>query len=253
MDTVKFGSVSESERLLYAQFRRKINGEAARSQVRKLEYDLADATLGSGALKTACADAAALGLGALCVLPSWVRFCANCLGVQRKSSLVACISYPHGGETTEIKVKAVKRALADGADEAEVTIPVAQVREGNYSYLRRELKKLKRACRSKALRIDAECGLLSEQQIAKVCAVAAECGVNSVKTSSGAFGGGNEIDMINKVKSAVKDRCTVKAQGVATILEMSGAIDAGASVIGSKNAAAVARAIIDSAESSSDY
>ena len=86
-----------------------------------------------------------------------------------------------------------------------------------------------------------------------MCTAAADSGVNSVKTSSCVFGTGNEIEMINKIRSAVKDRCTVKAEGVATILEMSSAIDAGASVIGSKNAAAVARAIINSAENNSDY
>ncbi len=44
METTKIGTLSESERLLYSQFRKKINAEAAKAQVKKLEYNLADVT-----------------------------------------------------------------------------------------------------------------------------------------------------------------------------------------------------------------
>lgn len=242
------GTISQNEKLLYSQFRRKINTEAARAQIKKLEYNLADVTVGPGTLKSACADGNSLGLGGICVLPTFVKQCSAFLGTQRKCTLVACIGYPHGGDVTEIKVKAVKRALKDGADEAEVTAPIAQIREGNFAYVKREFKKLKKACKKHALRIDAECALLTKQEILKVCTIAADCGVHSVKTSSGAYRGGNEIQMIADIKSAVKDKCTIKAEGVATVLDMSSAVDMGASVIGSKNAAAVARAILASVE-----
>lgn len=244
----KTSPVSQSEKLLYSQFRRKINAEAARAQIKKLEYDLADVKSGLSVLKNACADANSLELGAICVLPCFVRNCAVMLGMQRKCSLVACISSPHGGDTTPIKVKAVKRAIDDGADEVEVTAPVAHVRDGNFSYVKKEFKKLRKASKHKSLRIDLECNLLSKEEVVRVCSLASDCGVNSVKTSSTAFSGGNEIEKIAEIKSAVKDKCTIKAEGVATVLEMSSAIDMGASVIGSKNAADVARAILTAAE-----
>lgn len=246
--TDKKPAISENERAMYLQFKKKINAEAAKAQIKKLEYNLADVTCGLGALRAACADGKALGLGGICVLPSFVRQCAVYLGAERKCQVVACISYPHGGDPTAIKVKSVKQAIKDGADELEVTIPVAQIREGNYPYLRRELKKLRSASKKRALRIDAECSLLTKEEIVKVCAVAADCGVNSVKTSSGVYGRGNELEMVADIKNAVKDKCTVKADGVATVLEMSGALDMGASVIGSKNAADVARSILSAAE-----
>ncbi len=241
--------VSQSEKLLYSQFRRKINAEAARSQIKKLEYDLATVKAGLSVLKSACADANSLELGAVCVLPCFVRNCSVFLGLDRKCGLVACISSPHGGDATPIKVKAVKRALNDGADEVEVTAPVAHIRDGNFSYVKKEFKKLRKAVKHKSLRIDLESNLLSREQVTRVCNIAADCGVNSIKTSSSALSGGNEIERITDIKSAVKDKCTIKAEGVATVLEMSSAIDMGASVIGSKNAADVARAILAAADS----
>ena len=136
----------------------------------------------------------------------------------------------------------------DGADEVEVTAPVAHIRDGNFSYVKKEFKKLRKAVKNKSLRVDLECNLLSHEQILRACTLAADCGVNSIKTSSSALSGGNEIERINEIKSAVKDKCTIKAEGVATVLEMSSAIDTGASVIGSKNAADVARAILAAAD-----
>ena len=94
--------------------------------------------------------------------------------------------------------------------------------------------------------------MLTENELIKLCTIAAECGVNSVKTQSVSSALGSEAKLISKIKSAVKDRCTIKAEGVATILEMSSAIDAGANVIGSKNATSVARAIISSAETTAN-
>jgi len=246
METTKIGTLSESERLLYSQFRKKINAEAAKAQVKKLEYNLADVTSGLAAIKNGCADGNALELGGVCVLPCFVKNSAAILGFPRKCRLIACIGAPHGGDETAIKVKAVKRAVKEGADEVEVTAPIAHIRDGNFSYVKREFKKLRSACKKQALRIDLECPLLTKQEILKISALAADCGVNSVKTSSGVYQGGNEIEMISDIKSAVKDRCTIKAEGVATVLEMSSALEMGASVKGSKNAAAVARAILAS-------
>ena len=176
---------SQSEKILYKQFRRKINAEAARSQIKKIEYDLNDVKAGLNFLKTASGDANSLGLGGICVLPCFVKSCAPFLGAERKSSLVACIGAPHGGDVTEIKVKAVKRALKDGADEAEVTAPTAHVRENNYAYVKKEFKKLRSASKHKSLRINLECTLLTREEIMRTCTIAADCGINSIKLSGG--------------------------------------------------------------------
>ena len=245
-----FETLSQNEKLMFAQFRRKINLDASRAQVKKLEYNLCDPSNGLSALKSACADASALGLGGVCVMPAFVKACSAILGAQqtRKCRLIACIGHPSGSDVTAIKVKAVKRAIKDGADEVEVTVPVAYIRDGNFSYVKRELKKLRSACKKSALRIDTECALLTRHEIIRVCALAAECGVNSVKARSNTLSGGSSTEIFADIKTAVKDKCTIKAEGAATVMEMSGAIDMGASVIGSKNAADVARTILAAAE-----
>ncbi len=244
MDTTATNDVfSQNEKLLYSQFKRKINTEAARAQIKKLEYDLADVKTGLSFLKTACTDSQALGLGAICVMPSYVKRCASFLGEKRSTSLVACVSFPNGGDLTSIKVKSVKCAVKDGADEVEVTAPISQIRDGNYAYVRREFKKLRSAAKHKSLRINVSCSYLTREEINRVCILAADCKINAVSLS-----GGNCVERIAEAKTSVKNKCAIKCEGGATVLEMSSAVDLGASIIGSKNAADVARAILTAAE-----
>lgn len=244
-----FSTFKTNEQTLYEDFKRRINLQAAYAQIKKIEYNLSDITTGLSTLRTACTDATTLQLGGVCVAPSFVKACSIFLGfgAQRKSSLIACISYPNGGDTTDIKVKAVKQAIKDGADEVEVTAPIAQIRDGNFQYVKRELKKLRRATKNRSLRISAECSLLSKHDIMRLCIIAAECRVNSVKAVSGGYGD-EESKTIAEIRSAVKDKCTIKAEGVSSVTELSAAVDMGAGVVGSKNAPAVARYILAAAK-----
>lgn len=244
-----FSTFKKNEEALYEDFKRKINLQAAYAQIKKIEYNLSDITAGLSALRMACTDASTLKLGGICVAPSFVKACSNFLGAaaHRKSSLIACISYPNGADTTDIKVKAVKRALKDGADEVEVTAPIAQIRDGNFQYVKRELKKLRRATKNRSLRISAECSLLTAQDVMRLCMLAADCRINSVKTISGGYGD-EASKTIADIRSAVKDKCTIKAEGVSTVTELSAAVDMGAGIVGSKNAPAVARYILAAAK-----
>lgn len=239
--------MQEDEMQQFAEFKRRINLQAAQSQVTKIEYDLTSAVTEKDFLRRACQDANMLKLGAVCVLPCMVKMCANFLGSNPQTSLIACISQPHGGDTTSVKVKAVKTAVKDGADEAEVTAPIAFIREKNWSYVKHEFKKLKRAAKKSALRINIESGLLTREEISKVCSIAADCGITSLRSSSGTYGGIFETDSIAHMHSVVKDKCTLKAEGVATVTDMMAAINTGAGIIGSKNAIDLARLILQTA------
>lgn len=241
----EFSTFRRDEQALFEDFKRKMNLQAAHAQIKKIEYNLSDVTSGLAAIKAACTDANTLQLGGVCVAPCFVKQCAGFLGApaKRKTSLIACVGYPNGGDTTEIKVKAVKQALRDGADEVEVTAPIAQIRDGNFPYVRRELKKLRKAVKNKSLRISAECAYLSKHDLVRLCMLVADCRINSVKTDSAGYG---EADgaTIADIRSAVKDKCTIKAEGVSSVTELSAAVDMGAMVVGSKNAPAVARYIL---------
>ncbi len=224
--------MDDEEKLRFEEFKRKINGEAARAQVGKLEYTLTEASSDKAVIRRACQDATLLGLGAVCVLPALVKPCVSFLGADPQVSLIACISYPHGGDSTKIKVAAVKQAIKDG----------------NWNYVKREFKKLKSASKGRGIRINLESVLLTEQELVKVCNIAAAVGITALRTDSGFYGGGFDAEIVSRIKAAVKDKCTVKADNVNTLTEMQTAVDMGAGVIGSKNAVDLARLILKSVE-----
>ena len=53
---------------------------------------------------------------------------------------------------------------------------------------------------------------------------------------------------ITAIKNTVKDKCTIKADGVSTLGDAEAALDVGASIIGCKNAADLARLVLKAAE-----
>ena len=241
-------NVKESELQQFNEYKRKLNLQAAAAHVGKIEYDLLDATENKSGLKKACQESNSLKLGAICVLPNAVRLCANLLGANPQTSLIACISYPHGGDVTAIKVKAVKEAIRDGVDEVEVTAPIACVKEGDWGYVKREFKALKKATKKSALRINFECNLLTPAELAKLCTVALDCGITSVRTSSPFYGLGFKADEVSYVKNSVKDKCTIKADGVSTLGDMEAALNMRAGMVSSKNAPDLARLVLKAAE-----
>lgn len=245
MDNIE---MNETELQQFNEYKRKLNMQAAEAQVSEIEYNLIDATTNKTLLKRACQEANTLKLGAVCVLPNAVRLCANFLGSNPQTSLIACISYPHGGDTTKIKVKAVKEAIKNGVDEVEVTVPIACIKEGDWGYVKRELRALKKATKKSALRINIECSLLTPAELTKICTVAADCGITSIRTSSGFYNTGFKADIITAIKNIVRDKCTIKADGVSTLGNAETALSVGAGIVGSKNAPDIARLILKAAE-----
>ena len=94
--------MDDEEKLRFEEFKRKINGEAARAQVGKLEYTLTEASSDKAVIRRACQDATLLGLGAVCVLPALVKPCVSFLGTDPQVSLIACISYPQDRKSTRL-------------------------------------------------------------------------------------------------------------------------------------------------------
>ena len=130
----------------------------------------------------------------------------------------------------------------------EVTAPVSFVKNQLWGLVRKEFKKLRKAGKKRNVRINIECGLLTPQEITRVCSVAAECGVSSLRSSSGAYTAGFNPDTITVMQSAVKDKCTIKADGVNTITDMDTAVSMGAGIVGSRNANDLARLILQTVD-----
>lgn len=205
MENTSVNLLTEEEQKQFLEFKRLRKEQEAKAKVAKLEYDSLSPYIEKSVIKQLCTDANRLGLGGIVVLPSMVKPCVLLLGNDPKCGVIAAISYPHGGDVTEVKAAAVKRAVKDGVDEVEVCAPTAFLKEGNLAYFKRECKKLKRAVKIRALRICLDAAALTEQEIVRAATCAADCGVNALRIT-----GAPSTELIRKLKSAVKDKVGLK-------------------------------------------
>ncbi|MBE7088990.1 MAG: hypothetical protein E7370_05725 [Clostridiales bacterium] len=245
--------ITEEERAEFDEFKRQKRVDDAKAFVGKIECDLSSPTLEKEVLKRTLASATALKLGGVCVMPGLIKICKMVLGERHNTSLIALISHPHGGDTVKIKQKAIREAIKDGADEVEVTACLQNIKSGNWGLVKKELKKLKKAAKKKALRVNFQAPLLLSSELTKVCAIAAECGVNSVVIASLAYGTANEEGVVFTVKNAIKDRCQIIVYGAENASKINTLADIGVAKICIKNAVEAAQLIISAAENSGTY
>lgn len=240
--------ISPQERQEFEEFKRQKRVAEARAIIAKLELTFTQATAERAALRRAAKDGEKLGLGGICVNPCQVKACSEFLGAGSPVAVVACISPWGGTDTTDIKIKQVKRALRDGAKIVEVTVPVPAIKEGDWAYVRRELKKLRSAARKATLRVNLEAPLLNAQELTKLCALICELGITAVRTAGEAFGSGADEEELKLIKTALKDKAIIKADGADAPGRLATLFECGASLAGSASAIAMAQTILSVAE-----
>lgn len=231
----------EEEQKLFADFKRKLNEQSAIAQVAKLEYKLTTVKTDKSSLKREVKQADDLKLGGVCVLPCYVKACESFLGGDPQTSLIGCAGYPYGADTLPVKITAVKRAVKDGVDEVELSAPVNLIKDGNFAAVKKEFKKLKSAAKIRNLRIAFDNKYLTTEEIVKACHIACSAGITAISVPY-------DTELLQKVKNAVKDKLTVKADNVTSLADLQTAVDLGATVIGSPCAIDLAELILKTTE-----
>ncbi len=226
----------------FEEFKRANRIKEAKATALKIELDCLSDICDRAYLKDMCRRANLQEIGAIVVYPAVVKACVSYLGSDPKVSLIAAVSYPHGGDTTEIKVQAVKRAVKDGVDEVEVSAPIALLKDGNYQYFKKECKKLKRAAKVRALRLVFDCAHLTEKELIKACSVAADAGVNCVRLNRA------DCELIAAVKAGLKGKCLIKADKAEEFTSFISYCNVGADVVNCPRAFDLAAYLIKSAE-----
>jgi deoxyribose-phosphate aldolase len=229
----------------FKEFKRLKRIEEAKALIARIECDSLSSCTDKPTLKGLCKQLNKIGAGAIVVLPSMVKPCVSFLGEDPACALIAAISYPHGGDVTETKVAAVKRAVKDGVDEVEVYAPLAIIKDGNTSYFKRECKKLKKAAKTRAVRMVFDCDLLTEGELVKACIICADCGIDLIRLD-------NCVDtgLLARVKSAVKDRCLFKAGGCENFADFQQWVVVGANSVCVSQPESMASLIMSNAQNS---
>ena len=154
----------------------------------------------------------------------------------------AAIGFPLGQTTLECKIFETKDAIEKGADEIDYVINVAELKNKNYDYIKKEMEEIVKICREagKTSKVIFENCYLTDDEKRKVAEIAKEVKPDFIKTSTGFGTGGATVEDVHLMKSVVGDEVKVKAAGgirdLKTALAM---IEAGAERLGTSAGVAI--------------
>lgn len=189
-----------------------------------------------------CQEAKEHGFFSVCVNPYYVKLVSEELA---GSDVKVCsvIGFPLGASVTSVKAAETRQAIADGANEIDMVLNVAAMKNGEYDYVLSDIKGVVEALEGKAiLKVILENCLLTEEEIVKACELSVEAGAHFVKTSTGFSKGGAVASDIALMRKTVGPNIGVKASGAVrdreTAILM---VESGASRIGASASVAIVK------------
>lgn len=178
-------------------------------------------------------EAKTYDFASVCVNPCWVALAHQEL---KDTDVKVCtvIGFPLGANTTEVKVFETKDAIEKGAQEIDMVINIAMLKDKEYDYVENEIHQIVEAAKDKAIvKVIIETCLLTDEEKIKACELSQKAGADFVKTSTGFSTGGATVHDITLMRKTVGAEMGVKASGgVHTHEEALAMVEAGATRIG---------------------
>jgi len=158
-------------------------------------------------------------VASVCIKPCYLKRCAEVLsGSTVKASTT--IGFPHGANTTKLKVTESQQMLADGCEEFDMVVNIGKVLSGQWDYVRDDIKSVVDVVHAggKIVKVIFENCFLTDEQKIKLCEICAEVGTDFVKTSTGfGTGGATDEDLILMRKHSPENVQVKAAGGVRTL------------------------------------
>lgn len=178
-------------------------------------------------------EAKTYDFASVCVNPYWIELAHQEL---KNTDVKVCtvIGFPLGANTTEVKVFETKDAIEKGAQEIDMVINIAMLKDKEYDYVENEIHQIVEAAKDKAIvKVIIETCLLTDEEKIKACELSQKAGADFVKTSTGFSTGGATVHDIALMRKTVGAEMGVKASGgVHTHEEALAMVEAGATRIG---------------------
>ena len=170
----------------------------------------ADAT--KAAVEKICCEAKEYNFASVCVNSYYTGFVAEQL---KGTDVMVCtvIGFPLGQMSTKAKCAETRLAVEDGAQEIDMVLNVAALKDQDYDVVREDIRQVKEACGEAHLKVILETCLLTKEEIVKACELSKEAGADFVKTSTGFSTGGAKEEDVALRRSTGGEALGVKASG----------------------------------------
>lgn len=181
-----------------------------------------------------CEIAKTYRLYAVCVLPYYVRAAVNYLE-DSATRICTVVGFPLGATYVTAKLLETELAMQKGAHEVDVVMNLAAFKSGDWDTVREELRRMRdiTALKNVVLKVIIESGALSIEELTQVCALCAETSPDFVKTSTGTYNPGAELEKVELMRKILPPEIQIKAAGgIRTAEKAKLFLEAGANRIG---------------------
>ena len=177
-----------------------------------IDHTILKATASSADVQKLCEEAIEHEFYSVCVNGCYVVDAKHLLqGTDVK--VAAVVGFPLGAMTTAAKVFEAKEAVENGANEVDMVINVAKLKDGEFDYVENEIRQIKEAIGDNVLKVIIETCYLTDEEKVKACELSLAAKADFVKTSTGFGTDGATYEDVKLMKSVVGDNAKVKASG----------------------------------------
>ncbi len=165
-------------------------------------------------VEKACTEALEFHFAAVCIPPHYVQNAAVLL--QGSTVRVATvIGFPFGYTSASVKVLEGKEAIDNGANEIDLVMNIAALKNGDLPYLEKEIAAVLEVVREggAAIKVIIESGILSREEIIACCAICDRLKVDFVKTSTGYAEKGATLEAVQLMRQHLSSGIRIKASG----------------------------------------
>lgn len=189
-----------------------------------------------------CAEAREHEFFAVCINPYYVRHAVKLLS-SSKVAVATVIGFPLGQNLTDVKIAEAQRAVSEGAEELDMVINIAALKDGQIDYVRDEIRSVVKVARGLIVKVIIECDLLTDEEKVAATRASAEAGAAFVKTSTGFVrdGKGATVEDVRLMRETLgSSTVAIKASaGIRDYAKAKALIDAGASRLGTSAGVAI--------------
>ena len=179
-----------------------------------IDHSLLNPTLTWGELEKGMQVAKSYNTASVCIMPYALKACAEFLaGTSVKPSTT--IGFPHGLNTTQVKVAEAEKALQDGGMELDMVVNISKVLSEDWAYVKKDIQEVVNLAHSRQAKVKVifeNCYLQDVHKI-RLCDICGEVNADWVKTSTGYGSGGATDADLTLMRKYSPPQVQVKAAG----------------------------------------
>lgn len=159
-----------------------------------------------------CKEAISENFFSVCINPFYVNLAKQIL---KDSDIKVCtvVGFPLGQNTISTKVFETLDAIKNGADEIDMVINIARLKENDFKYCVTEINEIVKAAQGRIVKVIVETALLTEEDKINACHIILNSKADFIKTSTGFSTSGAKLEDIKLFDKIIKRRKFIKAAG----------------------------------------